>query len=224
MTQKKAANKAPERYADPRRVSEVQRRRSAEEMKTLSRHMPPLERGKMTIPGWIFLGALAAGAIVFVIHFPYSLIPIALLVITCVASDRAYLTRLRVHTAGREPDLCAFARAFDRRMIDPRLIRATWDEITDYLKGVRDPFPLKPTDRIVADLEIDLEDMEEIVIRIADRAGYSLKEYEKNPRYKNMQTIGDLVLFLNEQPPKTEAEPAAGPYGSPAAGSPSGQP
>ncbi len=97
--------------------------------------------------------------------------------------------------------ICEFARSFDRKEIDPWIIRAVWQELQDYLKGKEyGEFPIRESDHIEEFYRIDSEDINDIGIRIAKRIGRDLTSKSKNPYFDKVNTVGDLVLFMNHQP------------------------
>ncbi|ONK10129.1 phosphopantetheine-binding protein [Streptomyces sp. MP131-18] len=54
---------------------------------------------------------------------------------------------------------------------------------------------LRPTDRIIQDLEVDSLATLEILLALEERFGVSLVD---NPRAAKLQTVGDLVGLLDE--------------------------
>lgn len=54
---------------------------------------------------------------------------------------------------------------------------------------------LRPTDRIIADLEVDSLATLEILLQLEERFGVALVE---NPRAARVQTVGDLVELLDD--------------------------
>ena len=47
---------------------------------------------------------------------------------------------------------------------------------------------------------MDDEDLEDIALEIARRARRSFENFEQNPLYGKVKTVGDLVSFVNRQP------------------------
>jgi hypothetical protein len=47
---------------------------------------------------------------------------------------------------------------------------------------------------------MDPEDYEEMVLEIAERVGRSLKDYDRNPYYRQISTVSGLIEFLCAQP------------------------
>jgi len=107
--------------------------------------------------------------------------------------ERKRLTGLK---SNREDTICAFRRVFDRRKVDPWIIRATYEEVRRWIPG----FPVEATDDIENDLNILGEDIDDLLMNIAERSGYDLTETVQNPWYDQVKTVGDLVLFINHQP------------------------
>lgn len=167
-----------------------------------SRFMPKAVQSKTPLWGWL-LGAAILGFFGWILFF---FLPpllgaafLAFFVIATIWGNAATERRLRNLAAARAGgDIGTFARSFDCRMINTWIIRAVHEEFQDYLC---DGFPLRPEDQWREDLEIDEEDFGmDLVPRIAQRAGRSLESTESNPYYGKVQTIGDLVRFLNLQP------------------------
>lgn len=99
--------------------------------------------------------------------------------------------------------ICSFTRALNFRRIDTWIIRATWEELQKYVTHKSlSAFPIRPTDKIGDDFKIDSEELEDIAERIAQRTTRSLEETDKNPYFGKIETVGDLILFMNNQPIK----------------------
>ena len=60
--------------------------------------------------------------------------------------------------------------------------------------------PVRRQDRCEKDLRIDPDDLDDIARDAAFRARRSMEGVEKNPLYGQVQTVGDLVSFLEHQP------------------------
>lgn len=135
--------------------------------------------------------------------------------------ERARLRK--VAKARTEESICNFARSFPRKDSDPWLIRAVYEELQNYFKGDVAHLPLRASDRIDEDLRIDREDLDDIAYDIAHRAGYDMTDAQNNPLFNKVKTVADIVQFMTFQPKIRTTEPSPRPYGSPGAGSPSGQ-
>jgi hypothetical protein len=98
--------------------------------------------------------------------------------------------------------ICNFARSFDTRHTDTWVIRAVHQEIQQLLRSYVPDFPVRAPDSLL-DLHIDSDDIEYLLVNIAARSGHSLDEAEKNPSYGKINTVSDLVLFINAQPRMT---------------------
>jgi hypothetical protein len=156
---------------------------------------------------WVWLlGALLMGFGYFV----YSLSNVArcitafLLLALC-----AYLTVINKQEKRRfeamcsirdEESICTFARSFSTRHVDTWVIRAAHQEIQRLMKSYIPAFPVRASDILLDDLHIDSDDIEDLLADIAARSGYSLDETENNPFYGRVNTVRDLVLFINAQP------------------------
>lgn len=96
--------------------------------------------------------------------------------------------------------MTTFARSFDTRHIDTRVIRAAHQELQHLLKSYVPHFPVRASDSLLEDLHMDADDAEELIAEIASRSRHSLDETQSNPFYGNIHTVSDLVLFVNAQP------------------------
>ncbi|MEM1116537.1 MAG: hypothetical protein AAF845_07980 [Bacteroidota bacterium] len=117
--------------------------------------------------------------------------------------------RWRTHKArlgaGRLGDpLCTFARSFDRRVVDPWVVRAVWDELQDHLGEGEPLLPFRAGDRWKDDVWMHPDDLDDVLSRACRRSGHSLANPERNPWYRRVETVSDMVHFVNAQP-RTEA-------------------
>jgi|GEM_PF-2334782 len=105
--------------------------------------------------------------------------------------------KIEVLMSGRKgEDICTFRHAFDLRRIDPWIVRAAYEEIQNWF-GVK--YPIRASDRLTEDLQIDPDDIGDIANTIAIRAGYDLQGIEQNPLKDKVQTVSDLVAFFTYQ-------------------------
>jgi len=124
--------------------------------------------------------------------WPSILAVIALVVFVGIAGHR----RARCIAAERDGEsICGFARSFDRRAVDPWIIRAAYEELSTSFG-----FPVRAVDHFERDLSVDAEELDFFAMDIAARAGRSLEQAEGNPMFGRFSTVRDLVLFLNHQP------------------------
>ena len=104
----------------------------------------------------------------------------------------------------QEDSICTFAKSFDCHAIDTRIIRATHEELQHYYSSETPGFPIRATDSFEKDLQLDDGDLDDIATEIARRTQRSIDDTEQNPLYGKVNTVGDLVLYLNHQPLQKE--------------------
>ena len=160
-------------------------------MRKFSRLMPPRSTEDSTL-AWIFFVLIWAALWPFLIvgHFAH----------------RSHLRRLGADRVGE--DIGTFARGFNRRSepFDSWVVRATWDALTPHVMSDGRCLPLRKADRLVEDLCIDPDDIlfdlkSDLVAEVAERLGHSLDNPESNLHCGHMETVGDLVRFVTNQPP-----------------------
>ncbi len=167
--------------------------------------MSPLPDTSVTVIGCVLACILVGGGCGLVAWWrdalPKTLWVVGFLAVIMLVGLDNHCSALRRLSQGRTGDpLCNFARAFDTRQVDTWVIRAVWDALQSCVMRKSDPFPFLPEDRISEDLGIDSEDLTDIVTDVAERAGYSGDDFELNPMCGKVETVGDLVLFVNQQP------------------------
>jgi hypothetical protein len=163
--------------------------------------MPKAPKHPYNVVGYLVLLIIAVVLIDFLWQHPNLLISIPLLFISFLIfiTWECYKRNLYFQQVAEErknESICTFARSFNCRIVDTWVIRAVYEE----LLPLHSDLPLRISDRFEEDLELGYEDVEDIGLDMAYRAGRSLKNTEKNPLYGKVKTIGDLVLFLNNQP------------------------
>jgi hypothetical protein len=163
---------------------------------------PPAHRPTRT--GWLVLVALLGGAAFLVWLRPILVLAIAAIwLVGGTLAARVERRRLRSMAAERtDQSICTFRRAFDIRTVEPRAIRAVYEELQRHLESDAPSFPLAPTDDLFRDLRIDAGDLDDIVADIAYRTGRNLKDGSRNPYYGKVTTVRDLVLFVSHLPAK----------------------
>jgi hypothetical protein len=98
-------------------------------------------------------------------------------------------------------DICSFARSFDYRKIDTKIIREVWNEVQDSLGEYNGKkFPVLADDLFEETYKLDPEDLDDAYWAIADKLGISTDSPEKNPYWGNVKSVSDLVQFLHHQP------------------------
>ena len=101
--------------------------------------------------------------------------------------------------------MCTFVRAYARGDRDPFVLRAVYEELAPYLTVGGTAIPLRPTDLLEQDLQVDGEELEFLARELATRCGRALTDSQANPYHGRIKTIGDLVAFLRAQPPTVAA-------------------
>ena len=161
-----------------------------------SNRMPAFIPQPMSIVGWVVLAALAAGAIYLCASHPMFVFAVPIIAAVSwalnVIEDRR---QRRIATERQAESICTFARSFDCRATDTWIVRAVFEELASYVQ-----FPLRPDDRLEADLKIDPDDIDDIAEAIAQRSGRPLEGCEVNPLWGEVTTIRELVEFFVNQP------------------------
>lgn len=156
-----------------------------------------------TISGWWFLVLFAALLGALCIHKTGQTFAIILFILAILVWGASIIQKRRLQRIAKqrlEDSICTFARSFDCRIVDTRIIRATYEELQKYYaRGVQN-FPFNAADSFEKILNTDDEDLYDIATEVARRAQRSLDDTKQNPLYGKVKTVGDLVLFLNHQP------------------------
>ena len=178
-------------------------------MKTLSRQMPELTKG--TYAGRAFaycvIGLFLTAVAWLCFTNTVALIIVSLNIIYLVIATIKDNKRLRKIAEERVGDnICTFARAFDRRTVDPWTIRAAYDELQEYFCSIGRPFPIRASDRFQDDLKMDGDDLCDLLFAIAERSGHDITFLDAKPQ---IHTIGELVTCISNLPKIEEAEQAA---------------
>lgn len=178
-------------------------------MATFSRWMQPPPKPMSRWAAWLTFAALISPFLLAAAFTRGGKIVLGFLVLVGTSGTLVSRQRLRRLAADRRgEDIGTFARAFDRRAepFDPRVVRAVWDALQPYMTLGRERAPLRPTDRIDEDLDIDWDDIDMCVLQeVAERAGRSLDGIEANPLHGRVATVGDLVRLLSAQPRRAAA-------------------
>jgi hypothetical protein len=173
---------------------------------TFSRWMP---RTKSPSAAWRWGGflTLVAVALWFLIHYsPWVPAGTAIAIVLLYVMNRGRAARLRALAAERQGEsICTFARAYARGDRDPFVLRAVYEELAPYLTVGGNAIPLRPSDSLEQDLQVDGEELEFLARDLATRSGRTLTDSQDNPYHGRVKTIGDLVAFLRAQPPAVAA-------------------
>jgi acyl carrier protein len=182
-------------------------------MRAPSRLIPPRSEKDIS---WVWLlGALLAGFGYFVYfssntaRYVTALLILAFCVSVAVINKREKRRVEGICSTRDEESICTFARSFSTRHVDTWVIRAAHQEIQQLMKSYIPAFPVRASDSLLNDLHVDSDDIEDLLVDIAARSGHSLDDTEKNPLYGKINTVRDLVLFVNAQPRLTTIRPPA---------------
>jgi hypothetical protein len=172
-------------------------------MKKPSRFVPRVEQRPVSATGWTVLAVFGASVLFVIWQYPFASVAfIALVVGWSIVSnrnDRAHLQSLAATRSGES--ICHFAREVDCRVVDTWIVRAAYEEIQEHLSGLLPNFPVRGSDRLIEDLRIDPDDLDEVLaIDMAERSRRDLAEAEQNPYFGKVRTVRDLMMFLQAQP------------------------
>jgi hypothetical protein len=149
----------------------------------------------------LFLALLLVGYVYVLAKYPLWVVGVTLVLVgvTVLLNLRMKRHLARLAASRAEDDICTFARAFDRRSVDPWVLRAVYEELQDHLRGEYPGFPILPTDRLREGLELDDDDLEmDLAPDIAARTGRVLPR-RPVPNQKPVRTVQDLVEFFCAQ-------------------------
>lgn len=169
-------------------------------MRQFSRHIPPAPIRKPSPLAWFFLAIVLTAFAMVAWDYPIVTGLLILVIAVSVLFDSLRQKRLIKERAGE--NICQFARSFDCRKTDTRIIRAVYEEFGRSLGSKDVVFPVRAADILFSSqsLNIDSEDLDWIAQDIAFRAGRSLANAEQNPYFGKIETVADLVAFFTAQP------------------------
>lgn len=174
-------------------------------MRRASRFMPQARRPAMSWRGRIFMAvallALLCSLLLALGAYPVTvcLIAVAIWALVAIGEQRQKKRLLQRLQARSGESICQFARSIDCRRVDTWVVRAVYEELQRYYSK-KWAVPLRVTDRLEEDLQLESEDMDYVLVDMAQRAGRNLADTQHNPFYDKVSTVGDLVHFLNAQP------------------------
>ena len=171
-------------------------------MRIPSRLMPKLKKKPLTASSRLLV-------VVLVFYFLYLCWTYSLPVFGFIAlvgtmgvleniKTKNHLSKLAVQRQGES--ICNFARDADSHTHDTWVIRAVYEQTQSYLMPEFQSLPLKWHDSFEQDLKMDADDVEDIVLEVAERTGRNLTETAENPMHGKVNTVGDLVIFMVAQP------------------------
>jgi hypothetical protein len=171
----------------------------------VTRWLPPRREPATRWRGWALLGTCAVGlAYALVVQPLGSLVLIGGVLLVGWLYDRPRTPHLTLERPSRpNEDFLSFVRAFDLddpEPVDPWAVRVVWEAVLP-LTALRGPaIPLRPTDRFALDLGVDLEEVEELIPSLVERCGRALGNWDANPYFAGLSTVGALVHFISAQP------------------------
>lgn len=171
-----------------------------------SRFMPPLSTEPVSwlqrLTGYALLSGLAGGFVWTLWRWPIPTTAVtAATIVWSAVSSRKIAESIRVLGHARAGEsICTFARALPLRDLDTWVVRATFEQVRQYLAVNYAAFPLRPSDRLVEDLSIDPEDLDDLASDIAKRTGRSLVGSDTNPYFGRVISVEDLIQFICAQP------------------------
>ncbi|WP_041590078.1 hypothetical protein [Teredinibacter turnerae] len=132
-------------------------------------------------------------------NYLYIFLAIVLLITAGLVVDHYRMRKIAMSRG--KPDICAYARSFDFRNTDTKIMREVYNSVQEWA-GKYDgiAFPVQSSDSFESLYKMDPDDLDDIYIEVAEKLGISIKEAEKNPYFEQVKTVKDLVLFLNNQP------------------------
>ena len=146
---------------------------------------------------------ILVGYVAYIIwNMPILTVPLPVLALFAWRSGVKHKAKLLKMMEQREgQSICEFARAFDRRSVDPYVIRAVYEGLADYLNLDGVSVPIQPEDDLFKDLQMDEDDLDlDLFSEIAFRTGRSLENLDENPFTGKVNTARDLVMFFNGLP------------------------
>jgi len=174
-------------------------------MRTPSRMMPAYEAPEMSLFWKLFIYLFVGWMFVMLLMqiWETPMLAFFILAVVLVSWIDDWLNEIEFHMSALEregEDIGTFARSFDYRKVDTCVIRAVYDALSRCFSYRGVVYPFRASDRLVEDLNIDSEELEDIAEEVMQRTGRVDKDWEKNPYYNKLETVRDLVLFFDAQP------------------------
>ena len=158
---------------------------------------------RVPIQAWAGVALCLAPLVILALSKPWIWLVLAAVVTLPVWLRKADAARWRRRASARTgEDIGTFARAFARKgaePFDPRVIRATWDALTVEFERGGPRVPVRPTDDL--DEDFDIENVDVLATAVAKRAGRSAASWEANVSVLDgVRTVADLVRIVSRQP------------------------
>lgn len=134
----------------------------------------------------------------------YAILIVIVLTTIGMVYDHYRMKRIAVRRG--KADICGYARSFEYRNVDTRIIREVFDCVQEWA-GVYDgkPFPVQANDCFDDLYRMDPEDLEDIYLEVAHKLCISTEREEDNPYFNQVKNVKELVLFLHHQPKVSNA-------------------
>ncbi|MCX6950857.1 MAG: hypothetical protein NTV51_01525 [Verrucomicrobia bacterium] len=107
----------------------------------------------------------------------------------------------RLQEERKRETIGTFARALPARAHDTWVVRAVYEELSRNRR-----VSVRPSDRLVKDLELHWDEFDICLEEIGRRARRSLADTKKNPLRGRLVTVADVVTFVEHQPRMIDAE------------------
>ena len=186
-------------------------------MRLPSRLLPPRHSESLDHAAVLFLTILVVGfgyLLYSASTFARCMIAISCCAIWCYGAVANKREKRRYEALARSRQgvsICEFARSFDTRQTDTWIMRATYQELQQWLQPYVTAFPVYASDRLSADFHLEADDVDDLLQEIAARSGRSLEKTEDNPWYGSVHTVKDLVAFINAQAATSRRQASAVP-------------
>lgn len=186
-------------------------------MRLPSRLLPPRHSESLDHAAVLFLTILVVGfgyLLYSASTFARCMIAISCCAIWCYGAVANKREKRRYEALARSRQgvsICEFSRSFDTRQTDTWIMRATYQELQQWLQPYVTAFPVYASDRLSADFHLEADDVDDLLQEIAARSGRSLEKTEDNPWYGSVHTVKDLVAFINAQAATSRRQASAVP-------------
>lgn len=128
------------------------------------------------------------------------LIVIAIIFVGIIFTVANHLRIKKLALSRGEPNICEYARSFDFRKVDTKIMREVWNEVQSALGTFNNtPFPIKADDLFNETYKFDADDLDDIYWAVADKLGIDTENPQLNPYYNQVTSVRNLVLFLHHQ-------------------------
>jgi len=162
-----------------------------------------LQARPVTPVGWLLLAAFVLGVVAWFVYSPSHIVPTISVVgalwlwchIARIIQSRRFDRTARARVG---ESICQFAQHFRGPDFDPVVVRAVY-ESTQEQYG-RTDLPIRPWDRFSEEYGLLGEDIDDLAGDVATLAFRTLEDTDRNPLYGQVETVADLVLFLQFQP------------------------